>query len=139
MSKGADYEAGGEDDWLRPHYQPPSDLLAKIQDYMSLNQVRITVRVQDYIELVVELCKQYRLLFVKGRGLWDRAGDRQVGSEEVLRLVRDPENLLTKIQNPGGATYREEERLFLIVARAFCGSLSAAGSLGAVATLRQRD
>ena len=124
---------------MRPEYEPTADVVVQIRTLLALNKIRVVARVQSYVSLVSAIRDQYALWYVPGRGLWDQTSERQVTAQEILKAVHDPEGLLAKIKNLGGSNYRVEERVFLIVARAFCESVGGAGTLGAIATLRPRD
>ena len=124
--------------WRAMGYQPHEPLILIIRSYLALNRISLAVRVEHYISLVRELADLYSSHFILGRGLLDENSNRVMKPAQLLQKVRDPNKLLSKITNPGGSTYRVEERIFFVVARAFCGSTSGAGTLGAIATLKKR-
>ena len=118
-------------------YVPPSDFQANIIRFMKRNRVSVD-DVPQYIRLVEQLRSVYVSNYRTGRGLWDQTQNRGLEGRDLLRLVQDPAGLLTKIKNPGGEIYRTEEKEFFIVARAICGSTSGAGTLGTIATQRNK-
>lgn len=124
--------------WMQPTYHLPSDIETIAIRFLNQNRVRVVDQVQEYIRLVEQLRSVYVSQNLKGRGLWDQTQNRRLQGEELLGLVTDPVGLLPEIKNPGGETYRTAEKVFLLVARAVCGSQSGAATLGAIATKRNR-
>ena len=109
-----------------------------VKGFLTLNRIRLAVKVENYISLVTELVGLYSSYNTIGRGLWDESENRKLEDGELLGFLLDPHNLLDKITNPGGSTIRTEERVFLIVARAFCGTVTGAATLGVIAIQRKR-